>query len=153
MVCVWQDVKECKFMQISSSERVLNKNYLTINEWMKHVVEIKCQILYFARVSPAFSMAVVRMGYSGIFGIHINSPQHILLRVKYTPIKYFSYCYVKYIIENLSTRLVMSIYWGGQCGTISTPISHPFKGKLRKNKNIYKIKYQNIRRSSLWSSW
>ena len=77
---------------------------------MKHVVKLKSQILYFARLSLALSMAVVRMGYSGIIGIHINSAQHILFRVKYTPIKYFPYCYVKYIIENLSTRLVMSIY-------------------------------------------
>ena len=69
---------------------------------MKHVVKLKSQILYFARFFLALSMAVVRGGYSGIFGIHINSPQYILLRVKYTPTKYFPYCYVKYIIENLS---------------------------------------------------
>ena len=51
-------------------------------------------------------MAVARVRYSGIIGILINSAQHILERVRCTPITYFPYCYVKYIIENLSPELV-----------------------------------------------
>ena len=79
---------------------------------MKHVCSLKiARYLYFERVCLSFSMAVIRVGYSGIIGNHINSAQHILLRVYCTPIKYFPYCYVKYIIENLSPKLVNMLSW------------------------------------------
>ena len=70
---------------------------------MKHIDKKTARYLYFARICLAFSMAVIRVGYSGIIGIHINSAQHILQRVQYTPIKYFPYFYVKYIIDKLSS--------------------------------------------------